>query len=883
MSIYFAIILLVNQAGLDLPWSVLKLAGEANKSIDQPLIPLAIGSLLTGLMLFALQNYFLVQEARHRRQVEAELQVSEAHHRALIKALPDLIMRLNRDGIYLEFLRVSPNFQVLGSLPSSWIGTHVTDKLPTDLAKKRLDAIQTALETQSMQIYEQNLTVNGVLQMEQVRVVPYSNDEVLVLVQDIGDRKRAEQQLRVSEQRFRQAIEMAPLPIMIHAEDGEVIHVNSTWTQLTGYTHQQIPTTRAWAALAYGAEAADIFQNVISKKYTLEARQEEGIFTITTLGGTQRVWQFSSSPLEQLVDGRRLAISMAIDITESRQIEIALRDSEERYRSIYNQAAVGFATGTIDGRFIDVNPRFCEMLGYSREELLSKFIWEIVHPDDRAESQAISKELLEKDTTHIFCKKRYLRKGGSYFWSSTDISVVRNSLGHPQHTLEAIRDISDRVTFEEQLRYDALHDQLTGLPNRSLLMERLDLALQRTKRYPGTQLAVLFLDLDNFKIVNDSLGHQLGDELLLAVASRLKLAIRETDLAARLGGDEFVVLLEEISGLSEAVMVAERIVGMLRSPVYLTGRELFPSVSIGIVTSTQKHYSRATALLRDADAAMYCAKQSGRGQYKIFDASMHLEAIQRLQIENNLQKALENEQFLIYYQPIVNLQTQKIEAFEALLRWQHPERGLLSPDYFIPIAEEIGMIVAIGEWVLHRACHQLMTWQLNFPQQLFSISINLSAQQLEKPLLSKLEEILAEYSFDKSSLMLEITESMLVKNVETTCSLLARLRRKGIEIVIDDFGTGYSCLRYLYQLPISSLKIDRGFISSAGPELRNRMIAESIISLCQSLGVRAVAEGVETAEQMNWLRQAGCDAGQGFYFAKPMSEDAVSELLNSLK
>ncbi|MEM9487237.1 MAG: EAL domain-containing protein [Cyanobacteria bacterium P01_F01_bin.116] len=845
--------------------------------VNQIALGVAVGSLVVSLIAVVLQNRRLNQEVHRRQQVEASLRDSEAHYRALIMALPDLIMRLNRDGIYLEFL-ASPNFSLLAKEPAAWVGTHVADKMPPESAKKRLLAIQKALDSQLMQVYEQDLSIDGVLQIEQVRVIPYSDNEVLILVQDISDRKQAEEKLRISEQRFRRAIEMAPLPIMIHAEDGEVLYINGTWTELTGYVQADIPTTQHWATLAYCDDAERVFANVIKQKYTLEPSLEEGVFTVRSCTGRHLSWQFRSAPLERLLDGRQVIISMAVDITQSRQAELALRDSEERYRSIYNQAAVGLANCMLDGKFIDINPRFCEMLGYSREELLVKSVVEITYPEDRAETQDLFSNLLVKGTNHFFCEKRYLCKDGSYFWANTGVSIVRDSWGNPKQTLAVIRDISDRIKAEEQLKHDALHDQLTGLPSRSLLMERLELALKRTKRHPETQLAVLFLDLDNFKIINDSLGHLMGDNLLLAISTRLQLVVRETDLAARLGGDEFVVLLEDITGLTEATMVAERILETLQSPVILAEQELFPSVSIGIVTSNHQDCYEAADLLRDADAAMYSAKQSGRGQYKVFDASMHLRAIQRLHIENSLRRALKKEEFVLYYQPIINLTTQQIETFEALIRWQHPEEGLLTPERFITIAEKIGLSLPIGEWVLRQACQQLITWQTDFPERSLKVSVNLSVQQLDANLLPKLEKILKEYAPPRNSLTLEITEGMLVQNVDLTRDLLVKFQNKGVNIVIDDFGTGYSCLRHLHRLPVSALKIDREFISPAESELQNRVIAESIISLCKSLGLKAIAEGVETSEQVDWLRQIGCDAGQGFYFAKPMKGSDISQL-----
>ena len=855
-------------------WLIVGSYGGLAMKIAQVMAYLGVGSLAVGLIAVGLRNVRLTQEVKRRRQVEAELQMSEAHHRALINALPDLIMRINRSGIYLEFL-ASPDFPALGS--TDWVGAHVADKLPPDLAQKCLAAIQQALTTQSVQTYEQELLVDTVPQVEQVRVVPYSQDEVLLLVQNISDRKRAEDCLRRSEQRFRCAIEMAPLPIMLHAEDGEVLYINSTWTELTGYTPQEVSTTQAWAQLAYGENADQILQEIISRQYGLESRQNGEELTVTTADNSQRIWKFNSATLEQLSDGRRVAICMAVDVTQNRQVERALRDSEERYRSIYLQAAVGLANGTLDGHFVDVNPRFCQMLGYSREELLTKSIAEVTHPDDRLQSASFLQRLFDNEVDYFFIEKRYLRKDGSSFWANTGISIVRDAQGNPQNALAVVRDISDRVRAQEQLKYDAFHDQLTGLPNRSLLMERLELALKRIKRHADTQLAVLFLDLDKFKVINDSLGHQVGDDLLLAISSRLKLVTRETDLAARLGGDEFVVLLEEINDLAEAVMVAERILEMMKSPVSIAGRQLFPSVSIGIALSAP-HY-QAAELLRDADVAMYWAKHSGRGQYVVFAPNMQLQAIQRLQMENNLRKALENDDFLLYYQPIVNLESRQIEAFEALIQWQHPDQGLLAADEFIDIAKEIGLVLTIDEWVLQTACQQLASWQAQFPERVLGISINLSSQWLSHSLMLKLEEILALHTLQTNSLMLEVTEGILAQDVDGNQDLLNRVRASGVSVVIDDFGTGYSCLPYLHQLPVDAVKIASKFINPAVTDARSQVIIESMVALCKSLSLKTIADGLETQEQFSWLRGIGCDAGQGSFFANPMDMDRATELL----
>ncbi len=699
-----------------------------------------------------------------------------------------------------------------------------------------------------------------------------------LLNQEVQRRKRAEGLLRESEQRFRSAIENAPFPIMIHAEDGEVLQINTIWTELTGYIQQDIPTVQAWAQRAYGDRAETVLNEVIAKKYSLKSRWKEGEFTINTCNGRQRIWEFNSAPLGALPDGRRAVISMATDVTQRRQTENALCESEERFRSIYEQAAVGLANVTLDRKFLNANPRFCEMLGYSQEELLTKTVLEITHPDDRARILPAMQSLISGEVPSFFQEKRYLRQDGSYFWSSTSVSLVRDGSGNPKHALAVIRDISDRIKAENKLKHDALHDSLTGLPNRNLLMERIELAFKRAKRHPEFQFALLFLDLDNFKVINDSLGHLIGDELLLAVAEQLKKCIRETDLAARLGGDEFVILLEELDEIEEAVRIAKRILESLRSPFWLNDREVFTSTSIGIVVGSTS-YQRAEDLLRDADLAMYRAKQSGRGQYAIFDPAMHLQVVQRLHLENDLRKALKNEEFTLYYQPIFDLKTEVIRGFEALIRWQHPQREFVPPGEFMEIAEETELIGPIGYWILHRACQQLAAWQTQFPAQSLQISVNLSVKQLQNSLLQELEEVLTTYNLQDNSLGLEITESMVVQNVEVTCRLLEQIKAKGICLSIDDFGTGYSSLSYLTQLPVDNLKIDRSFVSPAATDPRNQVIAESAITLSNLLGLKAIAEGIETPQQLEWLKGLDCELGQGFLFSPPVTAAQATELL----
>jgi diguanylate cyclase (GGDEF)-like protein len=443
------------------------------------------------------------------------------------------------------------------------------------------------------------------------------------------------------------------------------------------------------------------------------------------------------------------------------------------------------------------------------------------------------------------------------------------------------QEISDRQLAQEQLVYGALHDALTLLPNRTLLMERLEMGLQRAKRYPDHSFAVLFIDLDRFKAINDSLGHQVGDRLLLAIAHQLQQLVRSTDTVARIGGDEFIILLDPIQEIDDAIRVAARIHSQLRLPLQLAGREVFTSASIGIVASAS-HYQQGSDLLRDADIAMYRAKEKGKARYEVFDQAMYAQAIQKLQIENDLRQALSQQEFYLNYQPIVSLSTGRIIGFEALLRWLHPERGFVSPAEFISIAEETGLIVPIGEWVIHAACTQMRQWQAKFSHPPAKISVNLSLKQLREPdFLEKLDRVLAETEIGAESLSLELTESMLMDNVEELLFVLGQLRARNICLSIDDFGTGYSSLSYLHRFPIDYLKVDQAFISGIGANVKNRKIAATIISLAHQLGIKAIAEGVETPEHLQHLQALDCEEAQGYLFSKPLDLAAAETLIST--
>ncbi len=692
---------------------------------------------------------------------------------------------------------------------------------------------------------------------------------------DITDRKQAEAAITHSEVLYRRVVEAQTDFILRSLPDTTITFANPSLCSALGVSLAEI-VGKKWSSFI---NLEDLEKKVNQPIATLSLERPRCFVENRDrrangqIGWTQWLDEGIFDESGQLIEIQ----SVGRDITPLKQAEQALRKSEERLRLVTENMSDMVCLHHPDGRYLYVTPSSQTLLGYSPAELIGQDPYELFHPDDIDRVRQMSHQPVLKGVSAIVTY-RIRRKTGDYVWLETLTSPVFDEQGQVIHLQTSSREVGDRIKAEQQLKHDALHDSLTGLPNRTLLMERLDLSLRRASHHSDYQFAVLFLDLDNFKVINDSLGHLVGDELLLAVADLLTRLIRQTDLAARLGGDEFVVLLDGLDEFGQAVRVAEQLLAALKSPLQIAGREIFIGTSIGIVLGTPE-YQRPENLLRDADLAMYRAKHGGRGRYAIFAPAMHLQAIQRLQVERDLRKALEHQQFVLYYQPIIHLQTGTVKGFEALIRWQHPQRGMVSPVDFIEIAEETGLIEPIGEWILHSACQQLGRWQAQFPHQPLKISVNLSVKQLQGSLLPKLNDVLTASCLPPDRLMLEITESMLVQNVEATVSLLEQIKAKGVDIGIDDFGTGYSSLSYLHQLPIDALKIDRAFVSAVEPNTRNQAIAESIVALSNLLKLTAIAEGIETAQQLEWLQVLGCELGQGHFFSPPVTASEATDLL----
>jgi diguanylate cyclase (GGDEF)-like protein len=470
--------------------------------------------------------------------------------------------------------------------------------------------------------------------------------------------------------------------------------------------------------------------------------------------------------------------------------------------------------------------------------------------------------------------------GADRRWFS--VRATRFQGSHRVRVVVAHEDISQRKVAEEQLLHDAFHDSLTDLPNRALFMDRLRRAIHRTRRQANYRFAVLFLDLDGFKVINDSLGHATGDQLLIAIGRRLELGMRRGDTLTRLGGDEFAILADDIRDDNDAIHLAERVRHELKAPFNLGGHEVFATASVGIALGSTDR-ERPEDLLRDADTAMYRAKAQGKERHVIFDQAMHTSVVERLRLETDLRRALEREEFQVHYQPIVALRTGRIAGFEALLRWEHPERGMIAPSVFIPVAEETGLILPLGLWVLRAACRQVHAWQGRAAEfAALMISVNLSSKQLAQPdLVEQIDQILQETGLAAEHLKLEITESAIMEHPPSAAEVLRRLKDRGIRLSLDDFGTGYSSLSYLHRFPIDTLKVDRSFVNRLDGEDGDPVIVQTIVALAHNLGMQVVAEGVETEGQFELLKAMDCQYGQGYYFSRPVDDDSAGALLDA--
>jgi diguanylate cyclase (GGDEF)-like protein/PAS domain S-box-containing protein len=764
--------------------------------------------------------------------------------------------------------RVNRSFAAMvGREPSELIGVAVRDITHPDDADADVKAMarMAAGEQDSYDTEKRYVRPDGTIVWSRLAVSLVHDDgepsHFLSQMIDISDRKAFEEALATSEERFRSLSSAAPNGIYALDLEGRLLYANDRLVELTGLSHEQLAGT-GWLDMIHPDERERV---VRESGPAAPDRRLSTEFRIVRSDGEMRWVRTHASPLYGRTGEHAGFVGSFEDVTGEVEAlrELAAREAE--YRMLADNSSDFLARHAPDGTYRYASPASLTITGYAPEELIGTAPFAHVAEDDRERLEQCHAELLESDAPSTIAF-RLRRKDGQLRWLETTARAVRDDVG-VRELVSVTRDISERKEAELELSHAALHDTLTGLPNRALFLDRLGLALRRTERRSGS-VAVLFCDLDRFKIVNDSLGHDAGDRLLVDVASRIGAALRPADTVARFGGDEFTILCEDIAGEIEAATIAQRIVDVFREPFLLEDGEVFLATSLGIAIARGTD-DRAGDLIRDADAAMYRAKERGKGRYEIFDEAMRADAVARLETESALRRALERGELLLHFQPEIDLATGAITGFEALVRWEHPVRGLLGPSAFIPLAEETGLIVPIGEWVLREACTEAARWA-GLSAEPLTLSVNLSARQLaQHDLVATVRRAMAETGTDPSRLCLEITESAVMESGAATTAQLRALKSLGVRLAIDDFGTGFSSLAHLRRFPVDVLKIDGTFVHGLGREPQDASIAAAVISLAHALGLATVAEGVETEEQLAVLKQLGCDRGQGHLFARP--------------
>lgn len=695
---------------------------------------------------------------------------------------------------------------------------------------------------------------------------------IKLLLREVTHAKLASEQIKEQEATLNSIYRAAPLGLGL-VINREFQEINNTFCAMVGYSREELmyQSTR----MIYPSQAE--FDRVSTVKYGQIKKTGSGsIETRFKQKNGKLIEVLLSSTLVEIDNPAAGATFTALDITERKQNEGRLRLAA----SVFMNTAEGVVITNPQGLIVDVNRSFTEILGYSLDEVVGKKpdIWASGHHDKNYyDTMWKSLENTGEWRGEIWNR----RKDGDIFPEWLTISAVFDDNNVLTHYVGVFSDISHIKRSEEQLHHLAHHDALTNLPNRLLLTERLDQAIKHTQR-TGHQLAIIFLDLDNFKHINDSLGHPAGDQLLKHVAEAMLQIVRVEDTVSRIGGDEFIVLLENIGEPTHIAIIAENLVNAINKPIMVNEHEILVSASLGIAIYPRDGQSSAS-LLSNADAAMYRAKEAGRNTYQFYTEELTRNAFERVLLENNLRKSVKNNELVLHYQPQIDMQSQSIVGIEALVRWQHPDLGMITPGRFIPLAEETDLIITIGNWVLTHACCQAKAW-LDDNLEFGRIAINIAGAQIQRGgLLNEVKMALAESQLPPSRLELEVTESFIMTQAEFAINQLEALRQLGITLSIDDFGTGYSSLSYLKQLPVHKLKIDQSFIKDIPTDNNDMAISDAIISMGRSLGLVVIAEGVETQEQFTFLKQHGCDEAQGYLFSHPLDTQEMAKFMTSSK
>jgi diguanylate cyclase (GGDEF)-like protein/PAS domain S-box-containing protein len=872
----FDALALLKENDIDVPFLVVsetvgeETAVRAMKAGAQNCIPHASLSRLSPILERELRE---AQMRRERRQAQKALSESELRLRGLAESAPDAILIVDAAGTLLFTNRAAGT--LFGYPVAALIGQPVTALVPDyrphppktapDGTAERMPAIGRDAAGHPLDL---DLVFGELLRDGR----PLST--IFARAREGAERPDV-LSLRQAEEIFRRAAMMAA--DLVHECDREGGRI--TWfgdvDRILGCVNGEFSrTVEAWEKAIHPEDRGRVIAASARHFQTGEPFFEE--YRVQTRDGRTVHWHHSGSLLPAGGGRPARSIGTITDISGRRQIEEALKVSERRYRALFERNLAGVYRSTIDGRILDCNESFARIFGYaSREEVLRQAAWDLyVKAEDR---EAAIAKLLERQslTNYEICLQR---KDGSLVWVLQNENLAEGPDGLLSVIEGTVIDISERKRAEEQVKHLAFHDPLTNLPNRLLFNDRLTLAVAQAHRH-AQRLAVLFLDLDRFKTINDSLGHSVGDELLRQVAERISEYVREGDTVARLGGDEFTLLVPGISAEEDAAKIARKICEAIHDPFWIDGRELFVTTSIGVSVYPSDGHDSET-LVRNADSAMYRAKEQGRDNYQLYTPAMNAKAVERLSLESRLRQAIANDELELHFQPFIDLRTAELLGAEALVRWRHPELGLIPPMEFIPLAELSGLIVPIGEWVLRTACAEARKWhKKGFPH--LTVSVNLSSRQFQQSdLVSQVTHALDETGLEPDKLDLEITESNAMQNAEHSITTLKGLKKQGVRISMDDFGTGYSSLNYLKRFPIDRIKLDQSFVRDLPSDKDDAAIAMAVIAMGRSLELVVIAEGVETEEQLAFLKGHDCDQLQGFLLSKPLAAEAFDRFLD---
>ncbi|HET9654209.1 MAG TPA: EAL domain-containing protein [Kineosporiaceae bacterium] len=840
-----------------------------------------------------------LREAGERRRLEAEralalqqLREQSRQLRAIVDTVQDglSVFEAVRDpaGRIVDFAWVYANpvaAQIMHRSPGQVVGQNLLDLLPSlgrMLFDQFVDIVRTGRPLGYLLADVDDAPVRGTFEGRAARL----GDGFVVVYRDVTDRLAAERALRRSEARYRGLVVALGEGILVQDGDGVVVECNQAAERILGLSRTAL-IGRPYPGADQRVLAEDGTALAVTAHPTVRAlstgRPGGGrVIGLPDSAGLVRWVLANAEPLGPGETGElEGVVTSYTDLTELRRAQQELQASEERFRLAFEEALTGMALIDVaerPGRFLRVNRALTEFLGLPVPELLRSDLSRVCAEENRATLRRALGEVIAGGVCRYRAEHRFVHADGRPRWAVLSVSMVRDRGGGPLYALAAVEDITARKDAERELAYKALHDELTGLPNRALLLERLRSALARARRN-GTRVGLLFIDLDDFKSVNDSFGHEGGDQFLIEVADRIRSSRREADTAVRIGGDEFVVVCEDLTDPTDATTVAQRIQAALSSGITIAGQTVSAPASIGISISDE--HATPETVLRDADQAMYTAKRRGGRRWHPADALANTSAYDMLSLEADLRAAIDKEQLRLYYQPTFRMSDGKLVGVEALLRWQHPTRGLLLPQPVIDVAERRNLIGLVGSWVLTTACAQAAAWQRQFGSLAPVVAVNISARELGDHLCRRVQEEMGQHGLPADGLCLEVTESQFITVGSSGIAELQALAEAGITIAVDDFGTGFSGFDYLRKLPVHTLKIDKSYVDGIGRDPTDTAIVASVITLARQLGLTTVAEGIESAEQRDSLRELGCAVGQGWLWHPALPPDEITGLLRS--